>query len=93
MDIPPTLNSILIGSVHRPTSTCLPLRTPAKVGMVLDLTNSTRYYRFHDEFPDAEKQQLYYRKVRFNTAVPHAFHLIAKTRHSRLHDQFPPNRF
>jgi hypothetical protein len=30
---------------------------------VLDLTNSFRYYRFHDEFPDAEREGIMYLKV------------------------------
>eukprot|EP00955_Chlamydomonas_euryale_P091617 364638-Chlamydomonas_euryale.AAC.3 len=33
------------------------------VGLVLDLTNSHRYYRFNDEYPDAEGKGLFYRKV------------------------------
>lgn len=36
---------------------------PIKVGMVLDLTNSYRYYNFNDEFPDAEGKEIAYRKV------------------------------
>lgn len=31
--------------------------------MVLDLTNSYRYYNFNDEFPDAEGKEIAYRKV------------------------------
>jgi hypothetical protein len=39
---------------------CLPLH---QVGLVLDLTNSSRYYRFHDEVPDHERRQIFYKKV------------------------------
>ena len=35
-----------------------------QVGMVLDLTNSSRFYRFEAELPDAEKREIFYRKVR-----------------------------
>ena len=34
-----------------------------QVGMVLDLTNSNRYYRFEEEVPDAEQRQIAYVKV------------------------------
>uniref|UniRef100_A0A7R9V957 mRNA guanylyltransferase n=1 Tax=Chlamydomonas euryale TaxID=1486919 RepID=A0A7R9V957_9CHLO len=40
---------------------CEQRNTP--VGLVLDLTNSHRYYRFNDEYPDAEGKGLFYRKV------------------------------
>eukprot|EP00798_Chlamydomonas_sp_ICE-L_P001426 gene1426-32797_t len=34
------------------------------VGLVLDLTNSDRYYRFSEEVPDAEQRNITYHKVR-----------------------------
>jgi hypothetical protein len=33
------------------------------VGLVLDLTNSNRYYNFQLEIPDAERRGIFYRKV------------------------------
>ena len=37
--------------------------SPHKVGLVLDLTNSNRYYTFHLELPDAGQRGIHYRTV------------------------------
>ena len=35
-----------------------------QVGMVIDLTNTSKYYNFHKEIPDADKRGIFYRKAR-----------------------------
>jgi hypothetical protein len=37
--------------------------------MVLDLTNTSKYYRFQSEIPDADKRGIFYRKARAHTRV------------------------
>ena len=38
-----------------------------QVGLVLDLTNSSRYYHFEEEVPDWQRRGVMYVKVRFQT--------------------------
>jgi hypothetical protein len=49
--------------------------------MVLDLTNSSRYYRFNSEVPDAEHKGICYRKVYIHTYVLQR--VLCQTRSSR----------
>ena len=57
--------TIHLSAMHAPPS----LRV--QVGMVLDLTNSGRYYRFLEEVPDADQRQIIYCKVRSHCVSSH----------------------